>query len=160
MCSLLSLKPRVDSAHRNGGHGVGSADTCRRPSRQSTVFKYSVERSPLHRQTRAPGKDSPSWEGNSSYDSGHGTPGRSRLRPVNRGDESPNRGAAVPKFWDWDESNPATTDGYTHIFNKVREERQVAAQNSPGTPNGRCLRSTTNLPMIKARVAVFWWGRK
>jgi RPM1-interacting protein 4 len=70
--------------------GVGSADSRRRPSRQSTAgSEYSVERSPLHRQARAPtGKDSPSWEGKNSYDSSHGTPGRSRLRPANRGDET------------------------------------------------------------------------
>jgi len=71
--------------------GVGSADNRRRASRQSTAgSEHSVERSPLHRQARAPaGRDSPSWEGkNNSYDSSHGTPGRSRLRPANRGDET------------------------------------------------------------------------
>ncbi|KAF6139477.1 hypothetical protein GIB67_028286 [Kingdonia uniflora] len=39
----------------------------------------------------------------------------------------PEKGAAVPKFGDWDESNPASADGYTHIFNKVREEKQSGA---------------------------------
>ena len=77
-----------DTTHRHSGHGVGSADNRRRPSRQSTGSEYSIERSPLHRQARAPGRDSPSWEGKNSYDSSHGTPGRSRLRPVNRGDET------------------------------------------------------------------------
>ncbi|KAE9592115.1 putative RIN4, pathogenic type III effector avirulence factor Avr cleavage [Lupinus albus] len=123
--------------NRVAGHGVGSADTRRRPSRQSTGSESGVERSPLHRQARAPAKDSPSREGRSSYDSSHGTPGRSRLRPVHRGDESPDRGAAVPKFGDWDENNPATADGYSHIFNQVLKERQDATGNAPGTPNGR-----------------------
>ncbi|XWS31260.1 hypothetical protein CRYUN_Cryun23aG0062100 [Craigia yunnanensis] len=66
---------------------------------------------------------SPAWEGKTSYDSSHGTPVRSRMRPSTRGDESPDKGTAVPKFGDWDENNPASADGYTHIFNKVREER-------------------------------------
>jgi hypothetical protein len=39
------------------------------------------------------------------------------------------RGSAVPKFGDWD-SNPASADGYTLIFNKVREEKQT----QPGKP--------------------------
>ncbi|MCH89035.1 RPM1-interacting protein 4-like, partial [Trifolium medium] len=138
-------KNYVDSPARNDNvgnraPGVGSADNRRRPSRQSTAgSEYSVERSPLHRQARAPaGKDSPSWEGGkNSYDSSHGTPGRSRLRPANRGDETPDKGAAVPKFGDWDVSNPASADGYTHIFNKVREERQGGAGHAPGTPNER-----------------------
>lgn len=49
----------------------------------------------------------------------------------------PDKSAAVPKFGEWDESDPASADGYTHIFNKVREEKHVAAGNTPGTPNGR-----------------------
>lgn len=49
----------------------------------------------------------------------------------------PDKGAAVPKFGDWDVSNPASADGYTHIFNKVREERQGGAGHAPGTPNER-----------------------
>ncbi|OIW01289.1 hypothetical protein TanjilG_10450 [Lupinus angustifolius] len=146
--------------NRGAGQGVGSADTRRRPSRQSTGSEYSVERSPLHRQARAPAKDSPSREGKSSYDSSHGTPGRSRLRPVHRGDESPDRGAAVPKFGDWNENNPAAADGYTHIFNKVREERQVAAGNAPGTPNGRSYAVKNQAANDKGQSCCFWWGRK
>ena len=49
----------------------------------------------------------------------------------------PEKGAAVPKFGEWDENNPASADGYTHIFNKVREERQGGPGNVPGTPNER-----------------------
>ncbi|CAL0328203.1 unnamed protein product [Lupinus luteus] len=146
-----------DSALRYGG---GSADTRRRPSRQSTGSDHSVERSPLHRQSRAPGKDSPSWERKSSYESGHATPGRSRLRPVNRGDESPDRGTALPKFGEWDESNPAAADGYTHIFNQVREERQVAAGNAPGTPNGRPYTVRNQPADDKGQGCCFWWSRK
>ena len=48
----------------------------------------------------------------------------------------PDKGAAVPKFGDWDENNPASADGYTHIFNKVREERNNGG-NVPGMPGGQ-----------------------
>lgn len=34
------------------------------------------------------------------------------------------KGVTVPKFGEWDENNPASAEGYTHIFNTVREERQ------------------------------------
>ncbi|MCI39311.1 RPM1-interacting protein 4-like, partial [Trifolium medium] len=51
-------KSAGDSVHRPG---VASADNRRRPSRQSTAgSEYSVERSPLHRQAKTPGRDSPS----------------------------------------------------------------------------------------------------
>lgn len=76
------------SPARPGGHGVGSADNRRKPARQSAGSEYSIERSPLHRQARTPSRDSPSWEGKNSYENSHGTPGRSRLKPVNRGDET------------------------------------------------------------------------
>jgi RPM1-interacting protein 4 len=43
----------------------------------------------------------------------------------------PDHSAAVPKFGDWDESNPASSEGYTAIFNRVREEKQVEAGKVP-----------------------------
>ncbi|KAG4921690.1 hypothetical protein AAZX31_18G151400 [Glycine max] len=147
-----------DSAYR--GHGVGSADNRKRPSRQSTGSEHSIDRSPLHRQAKTPGRDSPSWEGKNSYDSSHGTPGRSRLRPPNRGDETPDKGAAVPKFGEWDESNPASADGYTHIFNKVREEKQVGAGHVPVTPNGRQYAARNQPADDKAQSCCFCWGKK
>lgn len=49
----------------------------------------------------------------------------------------PDKGAAVPKFGDWDVNNPSSADGFTHIFNKVREERQGGPGQVPGTPNER-----------------------
>ncbi|KAJ0234634.1 RPM1-interacting protein 4 [Hirschfeldia incana] len=49
--------------------------------------------------------------------------GRSKPKPNLRADDSPEKVTVVPKFGDWDENNPASADGYTHIFNKVREER-------------------------------------
>ena len=65
----------------------------------------------------------------------------------------PDRSAAVPKFGEWDETNPASAEGYTHIFNKVREERQVAAGHVPGTPNGRSYGGVQNQPTTdKAQV--------
>ncbi|KAA8543506.1 hypothetical protein F0562_020999 [Nyssa sinensis] len=53
------------------------------------------------------------------------TRGTNRTRSITRGDESPVIVAAVPKFGEWDENNPASADGYTHIFNQVRVERHA-----------------------------------
>ncbi|XAR60952.1 hypothetical protein NMG60_11034507 [Bertholletia excelsa] len=120
-----------ESAHqRLTGRGSGTG----RPTRPSAGSEQSFEKSPLHPHYQAKvmgkGSASPGWEGKNSYDSSHGTPGRSRMRP-SRGDETPDQSAAVPKFGDWDENNPASADGYTHIFNRVREERHTAASMSP-----------------------------
>jgi len=81
-----SNRSGTDSAHR--GQGVGSTDNSRKPSKQTIGSERNFDRSPLHRQAKTPGRDSPSWEVKNSYDTSHGTPGRSRLRPSNRGDET------------------------------------------------------------------------
>jgi RPM1-interacting protein 4 len=91
----LGTRATNESAYqRQGGRGVTPGETHRRPARPSIGSENSVERSPLHRQARASARDSgvnsPSWEGKTSYDGSHGTPGRSRLKPATRGDETVN----------------------------------------------------------------------
>lgn len=120
------------------------ADTHRRPNRMSAGSDRSLEQSPLHpnHQTKSGGRagvNSPSWEKRGSLE-GHGlapnTPGRSRGKPAGRGDETVQKGPAVPKFGEWDESNPASADGFTHIFNKVREEKQIGSARVPTMSKG------------------------
>ncbi|KAG2580157.1 RPM1-interacting protein 4-like isoform X1 [Panicum virgatum] len=77
---------------------------------------YSVEQSPVHPYSSESG----------GYGLVANSVERSRAKGGPRGNETPTRGSAVPKFGDWD-SNPASADGYTHIFNKVREEKQTQA---------------------------------
>lgn len=114
-------------------------DPHRMQNRISAGSDRSLEQSPLHPsyQAKAGGRagvNSPSWEKRSSLE-GHGlapnTPGRLKGRPGGRGDGMPEKGSAVPKFGEWDESDPASADGFTHIFNKVREEKQVGSAKVP-----------------------------
>lgn len=120
------------SSQQHYGHGSNSG----RPSRPSAGSEHSFEKSPLHphyqAKLRGPGGGSPAREGKNSYDSSHGTPTRSRMKPVTRADGSPDRGAAVPRFGEWDEKNPQSADNFTHIFNQVREERHTGSSNAPG----------------------------
>ncbi|KAF2288904.1 hypothetical protein GH714_022663 [Hevea brasiliensis] len=123
--------------------GVSSSDTHRRIMRWSAASDLSTEQSHLHprNQPKIGGKgnavSSLSWERKGSSEGTHGlapmTPGRSRLRSVTRGNDSPDH-SAVPKFGEWDETDPASADGYTHIFNKVREEKQGGAAKVPDLP--------------------------
>nr|XP_033517534.1 RPM1-interacting protein 4-like isoform X2 [Nicotiana tomentosiformis] len=39
--------------------------------------------------------------------------------------------ASVPKFGAWDEKDPKSGEGFTVIFNKVKEEKQIAAAKFP-----------------------------
>ncbi|KAM3318375.1 hypothetical protein ACQJBY_035863 [Aegilops geniculata] len=91
--------------------------------------KASNERSPIHPRQHARlankgGVSSPIADRRGSAPT---TPGRSKMRPTGRGDETPERGSAVPKFGDWDEKDPSTGEGFTDIFEKVREEKQSGA---------------------------------
>ncbi|CAA3007387.1 Hypothetical predicted protein [Olea europaea subsp. europaea] len=126
-------------------HGVLTAgDTPRRVPRQSVGSDCSVEQSPLHphSQARVGGNgsriSSPSWERKATSEGSYGpapfTPGRSRLRSVTRGDDTPDHSLALPKFGDWDETNPASTEGYSQIFSRVREEKHSNAGNVPAAP--------------------------
>lgn len=161
----LGRRPSTESTQqRQGGRGMNSGETYRKP-RTSGGSEHSIDRSPLHphHQARIAGRGtgSPSWEGKgSSYDSSHGTPGRSRMKPT-RGDESPDKGAAVPKFGDWDENNPSSADGYTHIFNKVREERQTgAATRVPGMASEPSYQTNRKHSTSSSKSCCFPWGRK
>ncbi|KAL2488201.1 RPM1-interacting protein 4 [Forsythia ovata] len=138
----------VSRGVRSGGHArpsAGSEHSIERSplhphghARPSAGSEHSIERSPLHPHHQAKitgrGSGSPAWEGKNSHDNSHGTPGRSRLKPVAQGDESPNRGAAVPIFGEWDENDPQSAENFTHIFNQVRDERNNGAGNVSGTP--------------------------
>ncbi|KAK3148769.1 hypothetical protein QOZ80_3AG0208400 [Eleusine coracana subsp. coracana] len=109
-------------------------------SYDNAVRRNGAERSPLHPRQQARiankgGVSSPSWERRGSSEGNRGTapttPGRSKMRPSGRGDETPDRGSAVPKFGEWDEKDPSTGEGFTDIFEKVREEKQSGSSNAP-----------------------------
>lgn len=107
-------------------------------------YDRSIEQSPLHPQSQArigrkgSAVSSPSWNRKGTSEGSHGTapstPGRSRLRSVTRGDETPDESPAVPKFGDWDDTDPAAAEGYSGIFTRVREERQSGGGRVPVMP--------------------------
>lgn len=127
------FKQFSDSPARESSRGHRPA----RSAKPSVGSELSFDRSPLHPAAKVMGRGgggSPHWEARSNnVDSSHGTPGRSRLRPA-RPDETNDRGAAVPRFGAWNESDPQSAENFTHIFDKVREERKTVPVNAPGTP--------------------------
>lgn len=108
----LSPNPYAGSPYHR--HAGGEAP--RRGGGGRTGGGYSVEQSPVHPYSSESG----------GYGLVANSVERSRAKGGLRGNETPTRGSAVPKFGDWD-SNPASADGYTHIFDKVREEKQTQA---------------------------------
>ncbi|XP_057497499.1 uncharacterized protein LOC130782257 [Actinidia eriantha] len=58
-----------------------------------------------------------------------------RLRSANNPSEDKSySSASVPKFGVWDEKDPKSGEGFTVIFNKVKEEKQIAATKLPTVP--------------------------
>lgn len=161
----VSRKAAVDSPHHRHG-GVGPTDGSKKGTRHNAGSDRSIEQSPLHPHHQArvgnkgSGVSSPSWERKGSTEAPT-TPGRSRLRSVTRGDETPDNSPTVPKFGDWDENDPSSAEGYTHIFNKVREERQSAGKvpsmpsESPHANGQKQYGSDTSKGCL-----CFPWGRK
>ncbi|ONK71905.1 uncharacterized protein A4U43_C04F13580 [Asparagus officinalis] len=114
-----------------GRHG----DPPRKVSRTSGGSDHSVEQSPLRRN-----QAKSSWERRGSLEGGHGvapnTPGsRFKTRPGDRGDESPDKSSTVPKFGEWNENDPESGEGFTHIFDKVRKEKQTGSSKVPHITN-------------------------
>ncbi|XP_076883554.1 uncharacterized protein LOC143532368 [Bidens hawaiensis] len=86
-----------------------------RPSARGSV--QSFDNSPMHPR-RGGNRGSVSSE--SSYGADSSTPSRTKLGQVTRGDENGDDGPAIPKFGDWDDSDPTSGEGYTELFNKAR----------------------------------------
>ncbi|XP_050941960.1 RPM1-interacting protein 4-like isoform X3 [Cucumis melo] len=70
----------------------------------------------------------------------------------------PDRGATVPRFGDWDESDPSSSENYTNIFTRVREERQTEDGSLPAGTNVSSIRSRSGAENSK-RCCCFPWGK-
>ncbi|XP_042384647.1 RPM1-interacting protein 4-like isoform X1 [Zingiber officinale] len=88
----------------------------RMASRGSGSSNYKNSHSPLHQ----------SWSSSSSSFISKSAR-RSRTNGIEDDNKKIKRGSIVPKFGDWDVSNPSSADGFTVIFDKVREEKQAGA---------------------------------
>ncbi|KAL0363199.1 UNVERIFIED_CONTAM: RPM1-interacting protein 4 [Sesamum calycinum] len=53
---------------------------------------------------------------------------------LNQSDDFSPRAVSVPRFGQWDENDPRSAEGFTVIFNRVKEEKQIAAAKFPPVP--------------------------
>ncbi|XP_009420322.2 RPM1-interacting protein 4 isoform X1 [Musa acuminata AAA Group] len=124
----VAHKPTTKSPIHRHGYQPNYGD--KRPGRISSESENSVERSPLHPryQVKAATRGGVSSPSRGSSEGSHvvasNIAGRSRMRTGGRGDETPEKGSSVPRFGEWDESDPSSADNFTGIFNKVREEKK------------------------------------
>ncbi|XP_074359340.1 RPM1-interacting protein 4-like [Apium graveolens] len=125
--------------HKNGLKSVISETSSDRSNSDTSSLASN------HRITR-PDRKKNSIENISFYPP---SPGPNRLRNGhNLYDDLSTRSASVPMFGQWDERDPTSGDGFTVIFNKVKEEKQIAASKFPAVPN-----QPTNLPKTQTKDA-------
>ncbi|CAA2959697.1 RPM1-interacting 4-like isoform X2 [Olea europaea subsp. europaea] len=155
---ILGQKTANESTQQNyGGRGMRYG----RPARSSAGSEYSIDRSPLHPYYHAKivegGSGSPAQEGKNSYNTSHGNTGRSRLKPA-RAVESPDRGASVPRFGEWNDSDPKSAENFTGIFNKVREEKHPGPGIVSTTPKQPSFVAQNHQSEEKPKKCCFpWW---
>lgn len=158
--NLASIKTSTFETETKSGAQDGREDgDLRRPS-ESPWYHHPVNievaiNSLVHR----PGRKMTTRQQNAGFDSRIGrspispwrnySTGCSQRRSVTQGAETTDHTAAVPEFGDWDEPDPTSADGYTYIFNQVREERlrgtgNVAAAATPGKPHYKDLKKHKN----------------
>ncbi|KAL2495554.1 RPM1-interacting protein 4-like [Forsythia ovata] len=79
-----------------------------------------------HHQRRRSDRNSSSTENHISP-----SPGSNKLNYV---DNFSQRSVSVPKFGEWNNKDPRAGEGFTVIFNKVKEGKQIAAAKLPSVP--------------------------
>ncbi|XP_047334900.1 RPM1-interacting protein 4-like [Impatiens glandulifera] len=157
--------------HQHLGAG-NSGENVKRTARQVTGSDRSFDNSPLHPHSQAKmggvrvsGVPSSANERRVSSEGSRtpsATPGRNLPRQVTRGDDSSEQ-AVVPKFGDWDESDPSAAEGLTQVFELVREERRSGGRlpinsNEGSQSNGRKPFRSESSP--KKCCGCFSFGRK
>ncbi|KAH9649754.1 RPM1-interacting protein 4 [Citrus sinensis] len=158
--NLASIKTSTFETETKSGAQNGREDGDLRRPTESPWYHHTVNievaiNSLVHR----PGRKMTTRQQNAGFDSRIGrspispwrnySTGCSQRRSVTQGAETTDHTAPVPEFGDWDEPDPTSADGYTYIFNQVREERlkgtgNVAAAATPGKPHYKDLKKHKN----------------
>lgn len=62
--------------------------------------------------------------------------------------------SSIPKFGAWDEADPRSGEGFTAIFAKVKEEKQIGSVNFPTSTTAAyqpCNHAVNNTPVKRPR---------
>ncbi|KAL5988046.1 EH domain-containing protein 1 [Asimina triloba] len=107
-----------------------SSQKSRRSESSSGSSDHALMKS--NRRAERSGQSRTSTEGGSSFSP---PVEQARLKSGNtRADRIPQKAASVPKFGSWDETDPTSGEGFTVIFNKVKEEKQIGSSRLPTIP--------------------------
>ncbi|KAA8520162.1 hypothetical protein F0562_014418 [Nyssa sinensis] len=138
--SMSAEKRRIEGYKKQNDHWRSSSDHQKNGSRKSMTSESGSNNSnsdhsllqPNHRRTRSDRKKS---IGEANYNFVPMSPAPHRLRGgSNPSEDMSYSSASVPKFGEWDERDPTSGEGFTLVFNKVKEEKQISAAKFPAVP--------------------------
>ncbi|KAL3519399.1 hypothetical protein ACH5RR_017548 [Cinchona calisaya] len=130
-----SNKPTNSSKkYHNIGHRRNTSDQQKSVGLKSFASESSSDKSNYdnsHHRKRSERKKSMTSDNSSSFFTMSPVRNRARGGGSNASDDLSSKSASVPKFGAWDERDPKSGEGFTVIFNKVKEEKQIAASKFP-----------------------------
>ncbi|XP_028126346.1 RPM1-interacting protein 4-like isoform X1 [Camellia sinensis] len=140
--SMSLEKQHTEGLHQHKGHRRNTSDQQKSGSHRSVTSESGSEKSSnsdysllqqKHRHTRSTTRKKSTTEVNNL---GLASPGHDRLRSASNqlNDMSYGSAASVPKFGAWDERDPKSGEGFTVIFDKVKQEKHIAAAKVPTMP--------------------------
>ncbi|KAF5472726.1 hypothetical protein F2P56_009420 [Juglans regia] len=105
-------------------------------SYRSSKSDYSLMQQPSHRRKRSDNKKTPAADGVDSFSSTVAGHGRQRVGSYSSveivNDVQHRRGASsIPKFGAWNEADPKSGEGFTVIFNRLKEKKQTEISHFP-----------------------------
>ncbi|KAG9455107.1 hypothetical protein H6P81_008011 [Aristolochia fimbriata] len=130
-----SLDPQKTRHVRSNNSDTGS-DRSNSNSDRSQKQSY-------HRRKRS-GQSSNSAEAGNSFSPSPAKPTRSKTGSTHAEEQmNTHRVASIPKFGSWDETDPKSGDGFTIIFDKVKEQKQMGVTNTATITNESVAHSNT-----------------
>ncbi|KAL6281968.1 hypothetical protein ACE6H2_012897 [Prunus campanulata] len=145
--SRTLTNPKADQTEGDAGHGAHRRKTSA-GSRKSNISESGSERSnsdysllqqqqSRHRRERSDRRKSSMASSGTGSD--HSSTSHSQSKPKSTtsshhshsdllSHDTHTRVASIPKFGDWDEKDPQSGEGFTYIFEQMKEEKKTASQ--------------------------------
>lgn len=131
-------KHRIERHARHHAHQRNTVKQPKIRSQKSITSESGSDKSnsdhsimkPNHRRVGSDHKKKSLAEGSNTFSLS--IPGHARKRSGSHPSvENHHRAPSVPKFGAWDELDPESGEGFTAIFNRVKEEKQIASSQLP-----------------------------
>lgn len=128
-----SEKQSIGGLKGHNAHSMSPSDHRKNARHNNLTSESGSEKSSSDHSLLQAQKTGLAVEGNKGLSSSRHSRQRSgRTHPFDH--EGHHRAASIPKFGAWDETDPRSGEGFTVIFDRVKEEKQIASTTFPSVP--------------------------